>query len=320
MHAKHVFVVCAAALLSCSGAASARLLHAVTHHRPRTHQPKLDAHTLVSKYADALKMLLTGELLKTPSVVPGAGNVSRLEIRPFDKTSRVNGVDWPQFGLTMVGRKRLTNIEELLLAAIDERVDGDFVECGVWRGGASLFAKAVLDAADPHGGRMVHLVDSFHGLPPPTAGQDRHIWSEMDYLRVSKQEVQSIFEEMALLDGRVRFHEGYFRYSAPSLRKQLANEGRQIALLRMDGDMYESTMDILFNLYDLVAVGGCIVIDDYSVPECRRAMDKFFHLHNMHETFHVIDDSSSYFCKTHDVKLDAAWYDDFNKNRKNENE
>lgn len=317
MIARFVFLICCA----CAARECLTIREGVAARRRSTTRSVPGAHALVHKYADALKLLLTGELLKTPSVVPGAGNVAHLQIRPFDKTSRVNGVDWPQYGLTMVGHKRLTNLEELLLDAVTNQVNGDFVECGVWRGGASLFAKALLDAAEPRGDRVVHLVDSFNGLPHPTMeGQDRSIWSKMDYLRVNKKEVQSIFEEMNLLDDRVQFHQGFFRYSAARLGTQLASSGRKIAILRMDGDMFESTMDIMFNLYGLVAVGGCVVVDDYSIPECRRAVDKFFELHGMSETVHAIDDSSSYFCKTQDVTVKTAWYADLNKKRISEAE
>ena len=78
-------------------------------------------------------------------------------------------------------------------------------ECGVWRGGASIFAKAVL-AAHGEAGRGVHLVDSFAGLPPNTTSSDQMYWNEMTYLRVSQAEVRAGFERFGLLDDGVHFH------------------------------------------------------------------------------------------------------------------
>ena len=80
-----------------------------------------------------------------------------------------------------------------------------YAECGVWRGGASIFAKAVLTA---HGeaGRGVHLVDSFAGLPPNTTSADEMYWNEMSYIRVSLEEVRAGFERFGLLDDGVHFH------------------------------------------------------------------------------------------------------------------
>lgn len=269
---------------------------------------------LAKIYLQTLKLALTGELLKTDSIVPGTGTADQLKKKPFDAHLRSQGLDWPSHGLTMVGRMRLENIERLLLNMIDAQVPGDFVECGVWRGGSSLFARGVLKALNVHD-RKVHLVDSFEGLPKASQAKDRDVWSEMDFLKVSLEEVQEPFRQLDLLDHGVTFHKGFFQHSLPPLRKQLLASNRTIAVLRMDGDMFESTMDILYNLYDLVSVGGCIIIDDFAIQEAKEAVETFLHHHGLRVDYVTIDESSSYFCKEQETKVDSAWYGEFNKKR-----
>lgn len=281
----------------------------------RTHgvNPKTSTE-LAKSYLQMLKLSLTGELLKTDSIVPGTGAADQLKKKPFDAHLRSQGLDWPSHGLTMVGRMRLENIERLLLSMIDAHVPGDFVECGVWRGGSSLFARGILKALNVHD-RKVHLVDSFEGLPKASQAKDRDVWSEMDFLKVSLEEVQEPFRQLGLLDPSVAFHKGFFQHSLPPLRKQLLASNRTIAVLRMDGDMFESTMDILYNLYDLVSVGGCIIIDDFAIREAKEAVETFLKHHALIVDYITIDESSSYFCKELETKVDSEWYEEFNKKR-----
>ena len=269
----------------------------------RARRPAVPSSAIVQQYLHVLKLSLTGQLLRTPST-DGV----------HDPQKRQAGLDWPLYGLTMVGYSRLTNVEKLLTGAIADDVPGEFVECGVWRGGASMLAKAVLDAHGVHN-RGVHLVDSFEGLPKATQGRDDNSWSKMEFLKVDQDYIKDAFAQLQLLDHRVSFHKGFFRYSLPVLRQQLLSAGKRIALLRMDGDMYESTMDILYNLYDLVAVDGCIIIDDFSIPVCRQAIDEFMVRHGLSPNFVAIDAASSYFCKDAEVALDMAWYTAFNASR-----
>lgn len=269
---------------------------------------------LAKSYIQTLKLSLTGELLKTDTLVPGLGALAGLKRVPFDARLRRQGLDWPLHGLTMVGRTRLENIERLLLDVIDAQVPGDFVECGVWRGGSSLFARGVLRALNVHD-RTVHLVDSFEGLPKASQPKDRDVWSKMDFLKVPLEEVQEPFRQLGLLDDGVAFHKGFFQQSLPPLRKQLLAEKKSIAVLRMDGDMFESTMDILYNLYDLVPVGGCIIIDDFSIAEAREAVATFLKHHGLTVDYVPIDETASYFCKEQETKVDTAWYADFNRKR-----
>ena len=211
----------------------------------------------------------------------------------------------------MVGLKRLDNLEMLLNHIEARKIPGDLIECGVWRGGASLFMRGLLKA---HGitDRTVHLVDSFDGLPKATTDADDDHWATYEVLKVPLDTVKGAFERYGLLDSQVQFHKGYFRDSLPAFRQ--AFTGR-IALLRMDGDMYESTTDILYNLVDLLSPGACIVVDDWAIPVCQSAMKDFFAAHSIEPTIHHIDTTAAYFCLEEPVKLDMSKYDSFNAKR-----
>ena len=141
-------------------------------------------------------------------------------------------------GLTMVGRRRLHNFRALIEQAIEDGVPGDILEAGVWRGGASILARAVLA---PHGvsDRRIIVADSFEGLPAPSgefpadAGADFHTHAE---LAVSLEEVQANFDRFGLLDEQVIFLKGWFRDTMSLV------DAEALAVLRLDGDMYESTI------------------------------------------------------------------------------
>jgi hypothetical protein len=83
----------------------------------------------------------------------------------------------------MIGQKRLVNIEWALRFVIANNIPGDFIECGVWRGGGSIFARAVLKVFNIKN-RHVWVVDSFQGLPKARTTNDHDEWSKQTYLRV----------------------------------------------------------------------------------------------------------------------------------------
>lgn len=177
-----------------------------------------------------------------------------------------------EFSHTMVGRARLDHLEHCLDCVRQERIAGDLIEAGAWRGGASIFMRGYLAAHEMHE-RRVWVADSFRGLPKPTLAQDAGYdfsAERMPILAVSLDEVKENFRRYGLLDGQVEFLEGWFRDTLPR-----APVGK-LALARLDGDLYESTMDALRALYPKIVPGGFAVIDDYGDFEpCRRAVDEF---------------------------------------------
>jgi O-methyltransferase len=193
---------------------------------------------------------------------------------PFNAEVRRRGRDWPQHADTMAGLLRLENIKKSLRVILDEDVPGDLVETGVWRGGSSIFMRAALEAYGD-ATRRVWCADSFEGLPPPEV--DRYpqdlgvIWHTQKELAVALEQVQANFRKYGLLDERVIFLKGWFKDTLPSA------DIPAISLLRLDGDMYASTMDALHALYHKVSPGGFVIVDDYGIPEdtCRRAILDF---------------------------------------------
>jgi O-methyltransferase len=216
--------------------------------------------------------------------------VSRL--RPVDPEARAEGRDWPEQAETMVGVRRLDNLRDCIVDVVERDVPGDIVETGVWRGGAMIFARAVLKTLGETE-RLVWCADSFEGLPPPDAATypadegDRH--STEDELAVSVEDVRANFARYGLLDDRVRFLKGWFRDTLPSAPIE------RIAVLRLDGDMYESTIVALQSLYDKVSPGGYVIVDDYgAVLACKQAVDDFRRERAIDDQLVEIDWTGSY--------------------------
>lgn len=211
---------------------------------------------------------------------------------PFDPAARTNGTDWPPGAETMVGLKRLHNIQQCVEQILADDIQGDFIETGVWRGGSCILMRGILKA---HGvsDRKVWLADSFAGLPKSTHAEDLH-WDFERYhqLAVSLEQVQDNFRKYGLLDDQVGFIKGWFKDTLES-----APLGK-LALLRLDGDLYESTWDAIVPLYPKLAVGGYILIDDYGgIDSCRKAISDYRAQHGITEEIHVVDQSGVYWRK-----------------------
>jgi hypothetical protein len=134
----------------------------------------------VRAYLDVVRDTVCGLTLRTRE---RSVHGSDLVQHPLDIEVRRQGSDWPVIGITMVGPKRLNNIEWALRKVITENVPGDFMECGVWRGGSSLYARAIFKALNVQD-RYVWLADSFQGLPKARTSNDEDYWSTQTYLKV----------------------------------------------------------------------------------------------------------------------------------------
>lgn len=213
----------------------------------------------------------------------------------FDAEKRLNGLDWPANAESMIGIKRMENIEHCVTDVINNNIEGDLIETGVWRGGATIFMRALLKALEVKD-RNVWVADSFEGLPKGNSdkyeydkGDKHHVYEE---LAVSLEKVQNNFKKYDLLDGQVKFLKGWFKDTLPTAPIQ------KIAVLRMDGDMYESTMDALVNLYHKVSVGGYIIVDDWvAVKGCKAAVEDFIKASNIKAEIIPIDFSAVYWKK-----------------------
>jgi len=213
-------------------------------------------------------------LLKGFNTIHPMSNPTGVSASPFGQGARDLGLDCPAEAETMIGMQRLTSLQRCVETVLADDIPGDLVECGVWRGGACILMRAVL-AAYGDETRSVWLADSFEGLPPGDAANfkaDKGIRLDRFsfVLAVSEAEVRANFERYGLLDDRVRFLPGWFKdtlHDAPIDR---------IAVLRLDGDLYESTIQALDGLYPRLSPGGFCIIDDYhAMVPCRQAVTDF---------------------------------------------
>jgi hypothetical protein len=182
---------------------------------------------------------------------------------------------WPRYATTMMGRTRLRNIRQCVEHVLRDDVPGDLIETGVWRGGGAIFMRGVLKAWGDKT-RTVIAADSYRGLPEPNAdvypgdAQAFPFHEHNDVLGVSIEDVRRAFARFGLLDDRVQFLKGWFKDTLPALR------GLQWSVLRLDADLYESTIQALENLYPGLSQGGWIIVDDYgAIDVCKRAVDDY---------------------------------------------
>ena len=230
------------------------------------------------------------------AALAGAAGFGLVEVRDRNteeerRAARARGADWPLRAHSMIGTKRLDNLQYCLETALADGVPGDFIETGVWRGGACIFARAILAAyGDPD--RCVWVADSFSGLPPPDAtaypadkGDKHHTYTN---LAISAAEVRKNFERYGLLDDRVRFLEGWFKDTLPTAPIE------KLAVLRLDGDMYESTIQAIEALYDKLSPGGFVIVDDYFLPPCAQAIHDFRAARGISDPIEDIDGIGSF--------------------------
>jgi hypothetical protein len=191
---------------------------------------------------------------------------------PHDARRRTLGADWPSQAPSMIGAARMDNIRFCIESVLRDGVAGGLIETGVWRGGAVIFMRGVLKAYGVRD-RPVWVADSFEGLPPPDPARYPHDEGmNLDgykELAVSLEQVRTNFERYELLDDQVKFLKGWFRDSLPRAPID------RLAVMRLDGDLYESTMDALTHLYPKLSAGGYVIIDDYQIEACRAAVHDF---------------------------------------------
>jgi O-methyltransferase len=187
---------------------------------------------------------------------------------------------------TLIGPEGLQHLRECIEDVLERGVSGDLIEAGVWRGGATVFMRAVLEA-NGDAARDVWAADSFAGMPTPSqtgyGDADDAYWAELDYLAVPLETVKKTFERYGLLDDRVRFLPGWFKDTLPTAPVE------QLALIRLDADTYGSTMDALKALYPRLTRGGYVIVDDYWLPKCRAAVDDYRREHGVTEEITFVD-------------------------------
>ena len=189
-------------------------------------------------YLETIKQFVSGVVYGDAelSIRPRLTN-TKLKVVAFNQTMRKTGRDWTYAGDTMTGTVRLNNVYDLLKDVTANGVKGDYIETGVWRGGSSIFAKAVLTVLDfeqghdaPH--RVLYVCDSFSGLPPGERSLDKEDknWDETTYLEVASEIVANNFIKYSLLDSNVVFAKGFFNETMPPLSKVI----NSLSVMRLD--------------------------------------------------------------------------------------
>lgn len=265
---------------------------------PRAEGPSPDADGLRAAYLGLLKLALCDLAgSSTASVSPVYGGVASRELRGDDRRLRAAGLDWPLHGLTMVGLNRLDDLQACVESVVRDGVEGDLVEAGAWRGGASILMRATLDSLGAD--RTVYVADSFQGFP---AADDLGDLNATDFLAVPVEEVRDSFARFGLEQG-VRLVPGFFEETLPAL------VGGRWAVVRLDADTYEATRASLDALYPGLAVGGYLIVDDYGVmdrQECRRAVDEFRARHGITEPLEEVDWTCVRWRRQHDARIEPA--------------
>jgi len=235
----------------------------------------------INEYFDNLRDQLVGIAQSDP----------HLHGSNFSFHIREEGADYPATAPSMIGQKRMHNIRVLAQDLFSRGIMGDFIETGVWRGGAAIFMAAILQAYNVQD-RKVWVCDSFEGLPPPSMPQDA---GDTHYLNpdlaISLAEVRSNFVKYNLLTHHVQFVKGFFKDTLHLI------PAREFALIRLDGDMYESTIQSLESLYPRLNSGGFVIIDDYGLDICRQAVDDYRRSNNIISPLIKIDHTGVYWLK-----------------------
>jgi len=293
-------------------------------------------------YLDLIKRVLCNTIYEDDPLFFYDGHNRPREPSGFELSRRVQGEDYPRVAHTMIGLRRLGNIQFCVEDALARNVPGDLIDLGVLRGGSAIMLRAVLKAYGVRD-RRVFACDTFASNPPPrwavlTVGQvlkwlasiPGKSWHRRLYLALQRWDtrfprmthpsdemvelmlwfvrhpelslrrklpdldaVKSNFARYGMLDEQVVFLQGFFAETLPA-----APIG-QVAVMRLDGDTYESTRDGLELVYPKLAPGGYCIIDDYhSFPDCRLAVEEYRMKHNIADELAPIDDLAVYWKKS----------------------
>jgi O-methyltransferase len=261
---------------------------------------------LPEAYLAVLKRALMGGSYRVPSPWEGTfrswlysilrssvGHFGYEVVKPVDVAAQRAGLDFASDADTMVGEARLSNLQACVGDVLRRHIPGDLIETGVWRGGCAIFMRGILKAYGDRT-RIVWVADSFQGIPKPDAlnypaDKGDKLWT-MRSLAIPIETVRANFAKYDLLDDQVQFLEGWFRDTLPTAPME------RLAVLRLDGDLFESTKEALDSLYPKVSVGGYVIVDDYGTTgcACREAVDEFRDKWNVKADLQKIDSTGVY--------------------------
>jgi hypothetical protein len=237
-------------------------------------------------YLDLMKRCLAGLIYEdVPTLAHIARGIFDRAPQRFMHGLRELGRDLPTQAHTCIGLRRLDNLQYCIETVLADSIPGDLIETGVWRGGATIFMRAVLKAYGATD-RTVWVADSFAGFPEPDVERypaDAQ-WKQFTLpVAVTQETVADNFARYHLLDDQVHFLPGWFKDTLPGAPIE------RLAVLRLDGDLYESTMDALTHLYPKLSAGGFAIVDDYNISSCRQAVIDYRATNGIEEPIQAID-------------------------------
>jgi len=217
---------------------------------------------------------------------------------PYLEDQRKFGKDWPPYGFTMIGKARLDNFRAAILDVNRNHIPGAIAEFGVWRGGAMMMAAAIQKHSSPTIPRELYLFDAFASFN----GYGKH----EAFLAVSLEKVKSGFQQLGLDDAsNMHYVKGLFNETVV----EWADRKDPIAVLRADGNFYASYQDVMYAMYENVAVGGIVIFDDVFHPHYKEVLkfwETFKEDHGLPEEMLKIDDFSGWFRKQKEVTVDQG--------------
>ena len=203
--------------------------------------------------------------------------------------------------LTMTGLAECVNTLKSCKYAVENNIPGDFVECGVWRGGHGILAKKVFELLGSD--KKVWMFDTFEGMTEPT---------KVDVYAISKKLAKINYDNM-----KTATHNEWCYASLEDVKNNCISSGlnleafnfvkgdvlqtlsigknlpKQICILRLDTDWYESTKAELEVLYPLLSKQGVLIIDDYGAWEgSRKAVDEYFDKTKYKPLFNVVNEAA----------------------------
>jgi hypothetical protein len=231
---------------------------------PEHHNRVVDRSDLASTHLKTLKEKKT---------FSGRDTILKLVLNASPKFLSDAWAKMSPHALTMCGDKSLEQLKDALHTVHLEKIPGDFIEAGVWRGGIPIIMRAFLQSVGDKE-RTVWLADSFKGLPQETQdAKDKLanlLLEPLGHLSASRKQVESSFEFFGLKDQQVKFLEGWFSDTLKTM------PDLPLAIVRLDGDYYESTRDSLEALYPKLSPGGFLIVDDYNLPlGCKKAVNEY---------------------------------------------
>lgn len=248
-------------------------------------QPDLSMIGMLNKLAGKFDLKLVSNKVAMPADIAGDGQFMHLykQVRPF----------------TMTSPERLYALYQAVLYTIEHKIEGDFVECGVWKGGSSMMILKTLQLLNVQD-RQIWMYDTYEGMSEPTE-EDRDFSGKMaeNLLQSSEkadsnsvwcysslEEVQRNLATTGYPMENIRFIKGKVEDSIPTSMPE------RIALLRLDTDWYASTIHELVHLYPLLASKGILIIDDFGHWEgAKKAVLEYFGKQDRMPLIHRIDDT-----------------------------